>query len=146
MKSWLTSPTVKRKRIVDLMESTLARTLKETVEFVAGMLAVRDANPAAVAAATETAETFLIEILAKTLIVSGWVLRIRMVNAVSPLSALGAATSTTVAATSARERAAHGIAALVIAVWCAETLTTTAAARARGVDTVIGTVALVIAT
>jgi hypothetical protein len=66
------------------------------------------------------------------------------VNAVSPLSALGAATSTTVAAISARERAAHGIAALVIAFCCAETLTALTAARARRVDTVIGT--MVVAT
>jgi len=65
-----------------------------------------------------------------------------VVNAVSPVSALGAATSTTVAATSARTKAAHGIAALVIAVWCAETLTALTAARARRVDTVFGTVVI----
>ena len=65
-----------------------------------------------------------------------------VVNAVSPVSALGAATSTTVAATSARTRAAHGIAALVIAVWCAETLKTLTATRARVVDTVFGTVVI----
>jgi hypothetical protein len=126
------------------MESTLARTLKETVEFVAGILTVRDANPtpAAVthahpAAATETtAETSLTKVIVFMKIVSGWV-RLRMVNAVSPLSALGAATSTATK-TSAGTTAAHGI--LVIAVWCAESLTTKAAAIARGVDTVIGTV------
>jgi len=127
------------------MDQTLARTLKETVEFVAGL--VTDANPAlrtvlvkvanpaaAAAAATETAAAFLIKILVKTAVVSG-----RMVHAVSPLSASGAATLTTVAATSARMKAAHGIAARNIAVWCAETLTITATC-ARGVDTVIGTV------
>ena len=69
-----------------------------------------------------------------------------VVNAVSPVSALGAATSTTVAATSARMKAAHGIAALKIAGWCAETLTALTATRARGVDTVIGTVTIVVAT
>mmetsp|Transcript_21991 Transcript_21991/g.33309 ORF Transcript_21991/g.33309 Transcript_21991/m.33309 type:complete len:195 (+) Transcript_21991:260-844(+) len=100
------------------------------------LLAGRAATPAA-AAATETAETFLIEILVKTAVVSGWV-RLRMVHAVSPLSALGAATSTATK-TRARTTAAHGITALVIAVWCAETLTITATC-ARGVDTVIGTV------
>jgi len=138
MKSWLTSPTVKTKRIVDLMESTLARTFKETVEFVAGMMTLANANPAAAAAATKTtAETSLTEMIVLMKIVSGWV-RIRILHAVSPLSALGAATSTATK-TRARTTAAHGITALVIAVWCAETLTITATC-ARGVDTVIGTV------
>jgi len=124
------------------MESTVARQLTKTVMVnVSGLVTPANSNPAATAAAaTETAAAFLIEILVKTAIVSGWVLRIRMVNAVSPESALGAATSTATK-TRARTTAAHGITALVIAVWCAETLTIRAAARARGVDTVIGTVA-----
>jgi len=185
MKSWLTSPTVIPKRIVLLMESTVARQLMKTVMVnVSGL--VTPANSATVVVAlavavaidshaetlitevtvlmkiviglvmvyavprvdpaTEIAETLIAEVIVSTSVASGWVLRIRMVNAVSPLSALGAATSTTVAATSARMKAAHGIAALVIAVWCAETLTALTATRARGVDTVIGTVTMVVAT
>jgi len=45
-----------------------------------------------------------------------------VVNAVSPLSALGAATSTTVAAASARTRAAHGIATHALAAHSDSTL------------------------
>ncbi|KAK1739338.1 hypothetical protein QTG54_009881 [Skeletonema marinoi] len=120
-----------------------------TAEHVPGITAIALAaevtGTVATTAATKTAETLITEVLVKTTIVCGWV-RIRMVNAVSPVSALGAATSTTAAATSARTRAAHGIAALVIAVWCAETLTVLTATRARGVDTVIGTVTIVVAT
>jgi len=101
-------------------------------EVVTGAVAVATA---AAAATKTTAETSLTEVIVLMKIVSG-----RMVNAVSPVSALGAATSTTVAAANARTRAAHGIAALVIAVWCAETLTALTAARARRVDTVFGTV------
>lgn len=126
------------KGIVKIMESTVARELKMSVRNnVSGLVlnaCATTIHAKTTAAATETAETFLIEILVKTTIVIGGV-----VNAVSPLSALGAATSTATAA-SARTRAAHGIATLVIAVWCAESLTTRAAASARGVDTVIGTV------
>ncbi|KAK1739337.1 hypothetical protein QTG54_009880 [Skeletonema marinoi] len=129
-----------------------------TAEHVPGMAALAEvvtgavavvvavATAVATAAATKTtAETSLTEVIVLMKIVSGWV-RIRMVNAVSPVSALGAATSTTVAATSARMKAAHGIATLKIAGWCAETLTALTATRARGVDTVIGTVTIVVAT
>ena len=111
-------------------------------EVVTGAVAVATA---AAAATKTTAETSLTEVIVLMKIVSGWV-RIRMVNAVSPVSALGAATSTTVAATSARMKAAHGIATLKIAGWCAETLTALTATRARGVVTVIGTVTIVVAT
>lgn len=107
-------------------------------EVVTGVVAVVVATAVATAAATKTtAETSLTEVIVLMNIVSG-----RMVNAVSPVSALGAATSTTVAAANARMKAAHGIAALVIAVWCAETLKTLTATRARGVDTVFGTVVI----
>jgi hypothetical protein len=126
------------KGIVKIMESTVARELKMSVRNnVSGLVlnaCATTIHAKTTAAATETAETFPIEILVKTTIVIGGV-----VNAVSPLSALGAAT-TTATATSARTRAAHGMTTLVIAVWCAESLTTKAAAIARGVDTVIGTV------
>ena len=153
MKSWLNSPIVATKRVVAHMGRALARIFKTTAEHVPGMAALAEVvtgtvatTTAAVAAATKTtAETSLTEVIVLMKIVSGWV-RIRMVNAVSPVSALGAATSTTVAATSARMKAAHGIAALKIAGWCAETLTALTATRARGVDTVIGTVTIVVAT
>mmetsp|Transcript_13411 Transcript_13411/g.20065 ORF Transcript_13411/g.20065 Transcript_13411/m.20065 type:complete len:184 (+) Transcript_13411:154-705(+) len=138
MKSWLTSPTAIPKRIVKNMVKTVARQLTKTVMVnVSGMITVTNVSAAAAAATETTAETSLTEVIVLMKIVSG-----RMVNAVSPVSALGAATSTTVAAANARMKAAHGIAALVIAVWCAETLKTLTATRARGVDTVFGTVVI----
>jgi len=138
MKSWLTSPTAIPKRIVKNMVKTVARQLTKTVMVnVSGMITVTNVSAAAAAATETTAETSLTEVIVLMKIVSG-----RMVNAVSPVSALGAATSTTVAAANARMKAAHGIAALVIAVWCAETLTALTAARARRVDTVFGTVVI----